>query len=388
VDPPGEGWPQRIARRLEAIRAEGRWREYRDFDALGPEGELTAEHRTVVSFASNDYLGLTAHPAVIAAAHDALDRWGAGTGGSRLVTGSRPVHRDLEAELAAWKGTDRAVLFPTGFATNLGVLATLGGPGVRIVSDSLNHASIIDGTRQARVPVSVYAHNDVEAARAAIVEHGAAGRRSVIVTDSVFSMDGDVAPLFELAELAHATGALLVVDDAHAVFAGHGADALTSSDAEILIVGTLSKALGSLGGFVAGPRSLVDWCRNTARSFIFSTASPPSVVAAALAALAVVRSEEGSALTAALRANVDALLPGHVSAVVPVVLGEERRALDVSAALLERGLLVPAIRPPTVAVGASRLRIAVSAAHTPTEVAELIAALGALGVTLDAEVAA
>jgi 7-keto-8-aminopelargonate synthetase-like enzyme len=262
------------------------------------------------------------------------------------------------------------------------------GRPIAVVSDALNHASIIDGTRLARVPVSVYPHNDVEAARAAIVEHGAAGRRSVIVTDSVFSMDGDVAPLFELAELAQATGALLVVDDAHAVFAGHGADALASSDAEILIVGTLSKALGSQGGFVAGPRSLVDWCRNTARSFIFSTASPPSVVAAALAALAVVRSDEGRALTAALRANVDALLPGHVSAVVPVVLGEERRALDVSAALLDRGLLVPAIRPPTVAVGASRLRIAVSAAHTPADVAELIEALGALGVTLDAEVAA
>ena len=389
----GESWSATAEVAGLGVRAEDRWRDIRTLGANGVRTSLP-DGRPVVQFASNDYLGLSGHPSVIAASVAATEQWGTGSGASRLVVGSRPVHDELEAALAEWKHSEAALLFASGYAANVGVVGALTrlgeatGRPIAVVSDALNHASIIDGTRQARVPVSVYAHNDVEAARAAIVEHGAAGRRSVIVTDSVFSMDGDVAPLFELAELAQATGALLVVDDAHAVFAAHGADALTSSDAEILIVGTLSKALGSLGGFVAGPRSLVDWCRNTARSFIFSTASPPSVVAAALAALAVVRSEEGSALTAALRANVDALLPGHVSAVVPVVLGEERRALDVSAALLERGLLVPAIRPPTVAVGASRLRIAVSAAHTPTEVAELIAALGALGVTLDAEVAA
>lgn len=377
-----------LATRCDGLVADGLFKRERVISSPQSAHVTLADGSALLNLCANNYLGLADHPDLVAAAKVALDDHGYGMASVRFICGTQDVHKQLEGRLSAFLGTDDTILYSSCFDANGGLFETILDEQDAVISDSLNHASIIDGTRQARVPVSVYAHNDVEAARAAIVEHGAAGRRSVIVTDSVFSMDGDVAPLFELAELAHATGALLVVDDAHAVFAGHGADALTSSDAEILIVGTLSKALGSLGGFVAGPRSLVDWCRNTARSFIFSTASPPSVVAAALAALAVVRSEEGSALTAALRANVDALLPGHVSAVVPVVLGEERRALDVSAALLERGLLVPAIRPPTVAVGASRLRIAVSAAHTPTEVAELIAALGALGVTLDAEVAA
>ncbi len=240
MDPPGEGWPQRIARRLEAIRAEGRWREYRDFDALGPEGELTAEHRTVVSFASNDYLGLTAHPAVIAAAHDALDRWGAGAGGSRLVTGSRPVHRDLEAELATWKGTDRAVLFPTGFATNLGVLATLGGPGVRIVSDALNHASIIDGTRLARAEVAIAPHGDLAALEASVAD---APGPTIVVADTVFAMDGDVLDVAAVADVCRRHGSLLVLDEAHAVL-GPDPDAATLADLEVVRVGTLSKTLG------------------------------------------------------------------------------------------------------------------------------------------------
>jgi 8-amino-7-oxononanoate synthase len=374
VDPPGEGWPQRIARRLEAIRAEGRWREYRDFDALGPEGELTAEHRTVVSFASNDYLGLTAHPAVIAAAHDALDRWGAGAGGSRLVTGSRPVHRDLEAELATWKGTDRAVLFPTGFATNLGVLATLGGPGVRIVSDSLNHASIIDGTRLARAEVVIAPHGDLAALDALVAE---APGPTIVVADTVFSMDGDVLDVAAVADVCRRRGSLLVLDEAHAVL-GPDPDAAALADIEVVRVGTLSKTLGSLGGFAACSAAVADLLVNAARPSIFTTALSPADTAAALAALRVVRSPEGETLVARLRGHVDRLAPGHPSPIVPVVLGDEERAVAAAAQLLDAGLFVPAIRPPTVAPGTSRLRITLSAAHTDGQVDRLVTALAAL----------
>ena len=372
----------------DTVRAEDRWREIR---SLGGGGVTTMlpDGRTVLQFASNDYLGLSQHPAVRAAAAAAAEEWGTGSGASRLVVGSRPLHDDLERELASWKHADAALLFASGYAANVGVLGALArlgaatGAPVAIVSDELNHASIIDGSRLARVPVTVFRHADVDAAAAAVRSHRAEGRRCVVVTDSVFSMDGDVAPLAALGELAEATGSLLVVDDAHAVFDGHGVDVVAGSAAEVLVVGTLSKTLGSLGGFVAGAAPLVDWIRNTARSFIFSTASSPPVVAAALAALEIVRGDEGAALTARLAANVDRLAPGHPSAVVPVVLGDERRTLDVSAALLEAGLLVPAIRPPTVAPGSSRLRIALSSGHSIADVDRLLGELTRLGVSLD-----
>lgn len=381
------GWSESARRAADGLRSLDRWRVVRSL-AGGGVSTTTPDGRSVVQFASNDYLGLSQHPDVRAAAASATAELGTGSGASRVVVGSRPVHDELESQLAAWKHTDAALLFATGYAANVGVLTSLArlgttdGAPLAIVSDELNHASIIDGSRLARVPVSVFPHADVDAAAAAIDAHGRDGRRSVVVTDSVFSMDGDVAPLRDLAAMTAVSGALLVVDDAHAVFPGEGADVLAGSDAEVLVVGTLSKALGSLGGFVAGPTPLVDWLRNTARSFIFSTASPPAVIAAAAEALRIMRSPEGDALVAALRANVDRLLPGHPSAVVPIVLGEEARALGVSAALLEDGLLVPAIRPPTVAVGTSRLRVALSAAHSPADVDRLVDALTRLGVAV------
>jgi len=381
------GWSDAAAQAGADLRSANRWRDVRSLSGGGVSTTLP-DGRSVVQFASNDYLGLSQHPAVRAAAIEAIEGMGTGSGASRLVVGSRPVHDELESELARWKHTDAALLFASGYAANVGTitaLARLGvstGEPVAVVSDELNHASIIDGTRLAGVPVSVYPHVDVDAAAAAVVAHRRDGRRPIVVTDSVFSMDGDVAPLADLADVAASTGALLVVDDAHAVFAGSGADLLLGATCEWLVVGTLSKSLGSLGGFVAGPTAMVDWFRNTARSLIFSTASPPSAAAAALAALAVVKSPEGAALTAALRFNVDRLRPGHESAVVPIVLGDERRALDVSAALLGAGFLVPAIRPPSVAVGASRLRIALSAAHSIADVDRLVEAFGGVGVDL------
>jgi 8-amino-7-oxononanoate synthase len=360
-------WSAWVDGELGAIAAADRWRHPRVFDARGPRGSV--DGRDVVSFASNDYLGLTAHPSVIAAARQALDRWGAGSGASRLIVGSRPVHADLEDALAAWKGTEAALTFPTGFAANLGVLTTFGHDGALVCSDELNHASIVDGCRLARAEHAVFRHGDADHADALLDRAG--GRPTIVVTDTVFSMDGDVAPVAALADVCARRGALLVLDEAHAVL---GPDP-SLAGVESLRVGTLSKTLGSLGGFVAGTRRFVDLLVNRARPFIFTTAPTPADAAAALAAIAVVRGTEGDALRARLRAHIDQVAPGHPSPIVPVILGDEQRALDAAAALLEAGLFVPAIRPPTVAPGTSRLRVALSAAHDDGEVARLAAAL-------------
>jgi 8-amino-7-oxononanoate synthase len=401
-------WPDRIRSELAQVVAEDRWRAPREFDARGPAGALHGH--PVVSFASNDYLGLSAHPEVVRAAHDALERWGAGAGASRLVTGSRPVHTELELELAAWKGTEAAVCFPPGFAANLGTLCALGGRGVRVLSDELNHASIIDGCRLSRSELAVYRHADMDHLEQLLAGRvpAAAGTESlptIVVTDSVFSMDGDAAPLEHLLPLCARHDALLVMDEAHAVLGPHlppvtrdGGEAKGSRDragvasvgthrGTVVRVGTMSKTLGALGGFVAASRDVVDLLVNRARSYIFSTALTPADAAAALAALRILRSDEGAALTGRLAALIDRMAeagivaPGHPSPIVPVILGSEQAALDASSALLEAGLWVPAIRPPTVPAGTSRLRVTLSSAHSDTDVDRLLEALSALRVT-------
>ena len=375
----GTPWDDRIRASLAQVVDEGRWRAPREFDALGPTGLL--EGGRVVSFASNDYLGLSLHPAVVAAAQGALARWGAGSGASRLVTGSRPVHGELERELAEWKGTEATVTFPTGFAANIGVLCTLGGPGVRILSDELNHASIIDGCRLSRSSLAVYRHRDMSHLEELLSD--SAPVPTMVVTDSVFSMDGDVAPLDELVDLCRRHDALLVLDEAHAVL-GPDLPPDPGSRRMIVRVGTLSKTLGSLGGFVAASRDVVDLVVNRARSYIFSTAPTPADASAALAALRVLRSAEGAALTGRLAVLIDRVAeagfapPGHPSPIIPVVLGSEQAALSASAALLEEGLWVPAIRPPTVPAGTSRLRVTLSAAHGDHDVSRLLQALALL----------
>jgi 8-amino-7-oxononanoate synthase len=352
-------WQQWAAAEAAEIRAAGRWRAPRDLDRNGP-----------VNFASNDYLGLTQHPDVVAAAHRALDEYGSGSGSARLIVGSRPVHSELERALAQWKAMPRAALFPTGFATNLGVLTTFGGAGVLVCSDELNHASIIDGCRLARGEVAVYRHNDIDHLRSLLRARG--NRRALVVSDTVFSMDGELACTTALTELCASEHALLVVDEAHAVL-GPALD--LPADADVLRVGTLSKTLGSMGGFVAGPPRYVELIENLARPYIFTTASTPADTAAALAALHVLQSPEGDALVARLRALVARLRPGHPSPIVPFVIGDEEAAILASDALRFRGLLVPAIRPPTVAPGTSRLRVTLSAAHTDDQVDVLACAL-------------
>ena len=373
-------WAEWIDDQCRLIDAAGQWRAPRDFDAAGPEGLLSVDPGApptapVVSFASNDYLGLTQHPAGKAAAREAIERWGTGAGAARLVVGARSLHRDLEGALAAWRGSEAALLFPTGFAANLGVLTTFGAPGVRICSDELNHASIIDGCRLARAEATVYGHGDLDHLDDLL---GAAPGRSIVVTDTVFSMDGDVAPLDGIIERCLRHGAMLVLDEAHAVLGPHP-DLQAMPDLAVARVGTLSKTLGSLGGFVAGSRRMTELLINRARPFIFTTASTPADTAAAMANLAVLRSAAGDALCARLRANVDRLAPGHPSPILPIIVGDERDAVAASAALLQRGLLVPAIRPPTVAPGTSRLRIALSAAHTDAQLDALGTALDDLG---------
>ncbi len=381
--PGGSGWEAWVDARCATIDEAGRWRSVRSFDAQGPEGTLVADGRHVVSYASNDYLGLTQHPAVKAAAVDAVERWGTGSGAARLVVGSRPVHHDLERELADWRGTEAALLFPTGFAANLSAVTTFGTAGVRILSDELNHASIIDGCRMAHAQTAVYRHADAEHLAAQLDQARADGvARTMIVTDTVFSMDGDLAPLEAIIELARQHGSLLVLDEAHAVLGPSldGRDGgVDVEGVDVLRVGTLSKTLGSLGGFIAAPRRFVDLMVNAARPFIFTTASSPADAAAGLAAVRIVRSAEGDELRARLRAHIDRLAPGHPSPVIPVVVGDERDAVALSNALLEQGLLVPAIRPPTVPVGTSRLRVALSAAHTPEQIEALAQALALSG---------
>ena len=391
--PPWDAW---VEASCHSVEAAGQWRVPRGFDARGPEGVLDGPPGPVpadpvVSFASNDYLGLAIHPAVVAAAHHALDRWGTGSGASRLVTGSRPVHAELEAELADWKGCASAVVFPTGFAANLSVLSVFGTTGARIHSDELNHASIIDGCRMAGAEVSVYPHGDLVALDRRLA---ASAERPVIVSDTVFSMDGDAADLAGLLEVAGRHRALLVLDEAHAVLGpdlppgGSGAGESTGrrdpASATVLRVGTLSKTLGSLGGFVAGPRRYIELLVNRARPYIFTTAPTPADAAAALAALRVVRSDEGEGLRSRLADRVARVagvvgLTGHPSPIVPVVVGDENAAVAASQGLLARGLWVPAIRPPTVPPGTSRLRVTLSALHEPGQIERLVAGLEEIG---------
>ena len=361
--------------RLAELRAGDLWREVRSFDALGPVGRLAG--REVISFASNDYLGLSFHPAVIAAAHAALDRWGAGATASRLIVGSRPIHDELEAELSDWKGTERALVFPTGYAANLGVLSCFGGPDCLIVSDELNHASIIDGCRLSRSPVAVARHNDV--AHVDRLLGAASVPRKLVVVDAVFSMDGDEADVAALGRCCARHGALLVLDEAHAVL-GPSLEALADLDGlGVLRVVTLSKALGSVGGAVCGSGPFIDLLVNRARPFIFTTGPAPADAAAALEAVRITRGPEGEELVRRLGDHLDRLRPGHRSPIVPILVGDEAAALQCADSLLERGLLVPAIRPPTVPPGTSRLRVALSAAHTEDMVDRLAAGLEALG---------
>ncbi|MFL5856525.1 MAG: 8-amino-7-oxononanoate synthase, partial [Solirubrobacteraceae bacterium] len=348
----------------------------------GPQGpRVVLDGRPVLLLCSDNYLGLADHPRVREAAADAAMRWGVGAGASRLVSGTMTIHRRLEEHLAEFEGTEAAVLFGSGYLANVGVISALAGPGGVVLSDELNHASIVDGCRLARADVRVYRHGDVEHLAALMRE--ARGRPGVIVTDSVFSMDGDVAPLEEIVELARRHDARVVVDEAHGTGAigpdGRGAVAEAGLDGEIdVVVGTLGKALGSYGAYVACDAEMAQYLINTARSLIFSTALPPPAAAGALAALDLLR--EQPRRVEKLQANADALrsalaregfeVTGSQTQIVPLIVGDAHLAMRVCEAALERGVFAQAIRPPTVPDGTSRLRLAVMASHTRGELRE------------------
>jgi len=375
-----------IEQRLDELAELGLYRRMRLVS--GPQGpRVTLDGAPVLLLCSNNYLGLADHPRLREAAADAALRWGVGAGASRLVSGTMTAHRELEDRLAAFKGTEAALLFGSGYMANVGVVAALAGAGGVAFSDELNHASIIDGCRLAKARTVVYRHGDVEHLAWLIGQSGADG--GVVVTDSVFSMDGDVAPLAELLDLAHRNGLRLIVDEAHGTGCvgpgGRGAVAAAGLDGAVdVVVGTLGKALGSYGAFAACSARMAEYLVNSARSLIFSTALPPAVVAAAGAALALL--EEEPARVDGLQANASALrdelaregfdVAGSTTQIVPLVVGDAAAAMALCEAALERGVFAQAIRPPTVPEGTSRLRLAVMATHTKGELREAARTLG------------
>jgi glycine C-acetyltransferase/8-amino-7-oxononanoate synthase len=357
----------------------------------GPQGpRVVLDGKPVLLLCSNNYLGLADHPRVREAAADAAMRWGVGAGASRLVSGTMTIHRRLEERLAAFEHTETALLFGSGYLANLGVigaLAGLKGSGAVVLSDELNHASIVDGCRLARAETVVYDHCDLEHLAWALREHN--GRVAAIVTDSVFSMDGDVAPLAGIVELAQRYGCRVVVDEAHGTGClgpeGRGAVAEAGLDGAVdVVVGTLGKALGSYGAYAACSADMAELLTNSARSLIFSTAPPPPAVAGALAALELLI--EQPRRVEKLQANADTLrdelaregfeVAGSTTQIVPLIVGDAGLAMTVCEAALERGVFAQAIRPPTVPAGTSRLRLAVMASHTKAELREAAQALG------------
>jgi 8-amino-7-oxononanoate synthase len=335
-----------------------------------PGARVRRGGRQSISFCCNDYLGLTHHPAVIEAARNALIRHGTGAGASRLVTGSHPLYAELERRLAELKGTEDALVFSSGYLTNLGVIPVLVGKDDLVLADRLCHASMYDGARLSGATLMRYQHLDIEECSNLLETHRAEFRRCLLLTETVFSMDGDIGPVAKLTALARAHDAWLLTDDAHGLGIRLSDDVLGatpgSADAADVQLGTLSKATASLGGYVCGSAELIAWLKNGARSVLFSTALPPASVAAATAALRIIREdpallakplENARRFTAALGRR-----PAQ-SPIVPVVLGDPERALAAAAMLARHGFLVVAIRPPTVPAGTSRLRFTFSALH-------------------------
>lgn len=369
---------------LQEIDAAGLKRSLRSLTPLGPTRALY-RGREVVLFCTNNYLGLTHHPRVVARASEALATYGTGSGAARLVSGHTPLHQALEEAVARFKGCARALVFPAGYMANLAVIGTLAGRGDVIFCDRLCHASLLDGCLLSGAKLVRFQHNDPDSLRQLLARHP--GRRRFLVTEGVFSMDGDTAPLAELYALAGEFGLTLILDDAHATGVlgpeGRGAAAAYNIPAEHLVTtGTFSKALASLGGFVVGSGLLIEYLVNRARPFIFTTALPPASAAAALAALEVLESEPEilhrlwdnvARLHRELAAR--SLKVSRDSPIMPLVLGSSDRALQAAERLLERGYYVPAIRPPAVPPGTARLRVTVSAAHTAAEIDAFAAAV-------------
>ncbi len=376
--------------RLDELKRRGLYRSLRVISGR-QQAVVTMEGKEVVLLSSNNYLDLANHPEVKRAAVEALEAYGCGAGASRLISGTMELHAELETKLAEFKGTEAALVFGSGYHANTGVIPALMGAGDAILSDELNHASIIDGCRLSQADTRVFHHRDMEHLEELLTSIPATGQR-LIVTDSVFSMDGDVAPLREIAALARKHRAWVMVDEAHAtgVFGPNGAGVVEEmglrGDIEIQM-GTLGKALGSFGAYVAGSRVLIEWLINRARSFIYSTALPPPMLASALAALHIVKNEPERRRrlwnnAAFLRQGLSRLgyrLGDTQSPILPVLIGDEETTMALTAALLKRGVFAHGIRPPTVPEGTARLRVSPTSAHTEAELDRALQAFAEAG---------
>ncbi|MCR4289331.1 MAG: 8-amino-7-oxononanoate synthase [Candidatus Scalindua sp.] len=362
---------------------------YRDLRVVGnaQDTHIEIEGRPFLSFCSNNYLGLANHPSVVKAVKDAVGKYGWGAGASRLVSGNMTLHEVLEDAISRFKEKEAAIVFPTGYMANLGAITSLVSNGDLVICDKLNHASIIDGCRLSGADFRVYAHCNMEKLEN-ILKKASKYNRKLIVTDSVFSMDGDLAPLPDIVRIAGKYNALIMVDEAHGtgVFGKNGRGVVEhfNLNKEIdVIMGTLSKAIGSLGGYVSGDIDLISYLRNKARSFMYTTALPPAVCAASIAGINLI--QEDHSMRESLWYNVrfikDKLRSLNInmisseSQIIPILIGGAQKAVEISKLLYERGILIPAIRPPTVPANSSRLRMTVMSSHTQGDLERLIGAL-------------
>ncbi|WP_041969581.1 8-amino-7-oxononanoate synthase [Geobacter sp. OR-1] len=383
---------QGFRRELDLLKDQGLYRQLRLMESE-QGSRVTMNGRQLLLLCSNNYLGLATHPALKEAAINAIERYGTGSGAARLVSGNMELHESLEKRIARFKGTEAALLFNSGYAANTGIIPALVGRGDTVYSDRLNHASILDGALLSRARLVRYPHNDPAALRRLMGKSGNNGRK-LIVTDGVFSMDGDIARLEELVSIKREFGALLMVDDAHGTGVlgegGRGSAELYGVAADVDIqMGTLGKALGSFGAYAAARQELIDYLVNTSRSFIFSTSLPPAVVAASLAAIDLVDGDEGAVLRTRLQRNCTLFrerlvaagfeLSGSSTQIVPIMVGDAALTMEYTRLLLNEGYFVQGIRPPTVPAGTCRLRCTIMATHAEEDLAGAAVALTRVG---------
>ena len=375
---------------LEAIETAGLLRTLRRMESP-QQVEVNAGGRALINFSSNDYLGFAAHESLKEAAQSGVETLGAGAGSARLISGSQSIIHELEASLAAFKQAEGALCFSSGYAAALGTVPALVGQGDVVIVDKLVHASLVDAARLSGAKLRVFKHNDLADLERLLQWANEKKGNTLVITESVFSMDGDLAPVRDLVQLKNRYGAWLMLDEAHATgLYGEGrrgvAEQMGVADRVEVQLGTLGKALGAAGGYICGSQALIDLLVNRARSFIFSTAPVPAQSAAAKRGVELVQSDEGEAMRTRLWANVDALKNGMIrqgwklpvvrSAILPLMIGDERNALGLAQRLREAGIWVPAVRYPTVARGEARLRVTVSAVHQPEHLDALLRALG------------
>ncbi len=368
-----------IQHELQVLRNASLYRRLRSV-AGEQDAVLTVDGRQVLNLCSNNYLGLANHPALRKAAKEAIDRYGCGSGASRLISGNMTLHEELESKIAELKGTEAALVFNSGFQANTGIIPVLVGEGDVILSDALNHASIIDGSRLARAKIAVYGHCDLDELERGL-RNSPPDSRKLIVTESLFSMDGDEAPLADIVSLAEEHGAVVMVDEAHAtgIYEPNGAGLVAKlglGDRVLVQMGTLGKALGGFGAYVAGSKGLRELLINRCRSFIFTTSLPPAVMAMSIAAIDLIKKEPER--RQALRNNCQLLRSGleslryslgtSQSQILPLMIGDATQCMKLSEDLLQRGVFAQGIRPPTVPAGTSRLRITLMATHTPAHI--------------------